>query len=354
MVFASATHGIRPTNDKEHTKVSGPVERLQAIEAVTTYSPSSEPLNFSKVKVGDFFASNVFSRAVMKQRLPKAVYQSVIRTIDEGTELDPSVADIVASAMKDWAIEKGATHYAHVFFPLTGLTAEKHDSFLSPDGEGGAITEFSGKQLIQGEPDGSSFPSGGIRATFEARGYTIWDVTSPAYILENPNGTTLCIPTAFVSWTGEALDKKTPVLRSMQALNKQAQRVLKLFGHTDGAFVASTAGPEQEYFLIDRHFFFARPDLFTCGRSLFGAKPPKGQEFEDHYFGAIPERVLAFMLEVERELYKLGIPIKTRHNEVAPGQYEIAPIFESANLATDHQQLIMITLKRVAEKYGMA
>jgi glutamine synthetase len=290
----------------------------------------------------------------MKNRLPKQVYKSLMKTIKSGTKLDPTTADIVALAMKDWAIEKGATHYAHVFFPLTGLTAEKHDSFLAPDGDGGALAEFSGKQLIQGEPDGSSFPSGGIRATFEARGYTIWDVTSPAYILENPNGTTLCIPTAFVSWTGEALDKKTPVLRSMQALNKQAQRILKLFGHTDEAFVASTAGPEQEYFLVDRHFYFSRPDLFTCGRSLFGAKPPKGQEFEDHYFGAIPERVLAFMLEVERDLYKLGIPVKTRHNEVAPGQYEIAPVFESANLATDHQQLIMTTLKRVAEKYGMA
>jgi glutamine synthetase len=278
----------------------------------------------------------------------------LIKTIESGEKLDPSTADVVAAAMKDWAIEKGATHYAHVFFPLTGLTAEKHDSFLAPDGEGGAMAEFSGKALIQGEPDGSSFPSGGIRATFEARGYTIWDVTSPAYILENPNGTTLCIPTAFVSWTGEALDKKTPVLRSMQALNKQAQRILTLFGKTDGAFVASTAGPEQEYFLIDRNFYFSRPDLFTCGRTLFGAKPPKGQEFEDHYFGAIPERVLGFMLEVERELYKLGIPVKTRHNEVAPAQYEIAPTFESANLAADHQQLTMITMKRVAEKYGMA
>ena len=215
----------------------------------------------------------------------------MIKTIEAGEKLDPETADVVAAAMKDWAIEKGATHYAHVFFPLTGLTAEKHDSFLSPDGDGGAMAEFSGKQLIQGEPDGSSFPSGGIRATFEARGYTIWDVTSPAYILENPNGTTLCIPTAFVSWTGEALDKKTPLLRSMQALNGQAQRILKLFGKTDGAFVASTAGPEQEYFLIDRHFFFARPDLLNAGRTLFGAKPPKGQEFEDHYFGAIPERV---------------------------------------------------------------
>jgi glutamine synthetase len=328
--------------------------RMAAISAVTNWRPISPPLNFNETPAHELFSSNVFGPAVMKARLPKPVYKSVMKTIESGTKLDPSIADIVASAMKDWAIEKGATHYAHVFYPLTGRTAEKHDSFLSPDGEGGAIAEFSGKQLIQGEPDGSSFPTGGIRATFEARGYTIWDVTSPAYILENPNGTTLCIPTAFVSWTGEALDKKTPVLRSMQALNKQAQRILKLFGHADEAFVASTAGPEQEYFLVDRHFYFSRPDLFTCGRTLFGAKPPKGQEFEDHYFGAIPERVLAFMLEVERELYKLGIPVKTRHNEVAPGQYEIAPVFESANLATDHQQLVMITLKRVAEKYGMA
>jgi glutamine synthetase len=327
---------------------------MAAISAVTNWRPISPPLNFADTPMQEIFSANVFSPSVMRNRLPKAVYKSLMKTIKSGTKLDPSTADIVALAMKDWAIEKGATHYAHVFFPLTGITAEKHDSFLSPDGDGGALAEFSGQQLIQGEPDGSSFPSGGIRATFEARGYTIWDVTSPAYILENPNGTTLCIPTAFVSWTGEALDKKTPVLRSMQALNKQAQRILKLFGHTDGAFVASTAGPEQEYFLIDRHFYFARPDLFTCGRSLFGAKPPKGQEFEDHYFGAIPERVLAFMLEVERDLYKLGIPVKTRHNEVAPGQYEIAPVFESANLATDHQQLTMITLKRVAEKYGMA
>ena len=328
--------------------------RMAAISAVTNWRPISPPLNFNETPAHEIFSSNVFGPAVMKARLPKPVYKSVMKTIESGAKLDPSLADMVASAMKDWAIEKGATHYAHVFYPLTGLTAEKHDSFLSPDGDGGAIAEFSGKQLIQGEPDGSSFPTGGIRATFEARGYTIWDVTSPAYILENPNGTTLCIPTAFVSWTGEALDKKTPVLRSMQALNKQAQRILKLFGHADEAFVASTAGPEQEYFLVDRHFYFARPDLFTCGRTLFGAKPPKGQEFEDHYFGAIPERVLAFMLEVERELYKLGIPVKTRHNEVAPGQYEIAPVFESANLATDHQQLIMTTLKRVAEKYGMA
>ncbi|HEY3969370.1 MAG TPA: glutamine synthetase III [Planctomycetaceae bacterium] len=327
--------------------------RLSAIAAVTNYKPLSHPMNFTETPASELYASNIFSKGVMKERLPKAVFKSVQKTIEAGAKLDPSIADFVASAMKDWAIERGATHYAHVFYPLTGLTAEKHDSFLSPDGDGGALTEFSGRQLIQGEPDGSSFPSGGIRATFEARGYTIWDVTSPAYILENPNGTTLCIPTAFVSWTGEALDKKTPVLRSMQALNKQVQRILKLFGHTDGALVSSTAGPEQEYFLIDRNFFFARPDLLNAGRTLFGAKPPKGQEFEDHYFGAIPERVLAFMLESERELYKLGIPVKTRHNEVAPSQYEIAPVFETANLATDHQHMVMLTLKRVAEKYGM-
>jgi glutamine synthetase len=240
-----------------------------------------------------------------------------------------------------------------VFYPLTGLTAEKHDSLLSPNGDGSAIAEFSGDQLIQGEPDGSSFPTGGIRPTFEARGYTAWDVTSPAYILENPNGTTLCIPTAFVSWTGEALDKKTPVLRSMKALNGQAQRVLKLFGHDDGAIVKATAGPEQEYFLIDQNFYLARPDLLTAGRTLFGAKPPKGQEFDDHYFGAIPERVLACMLETERELFKLGVPVKTRHNEVAPGQYEMAPVHENANVATDHQQLVMLTLKRVAARYGL-
>ena len=266
----------------------GASARQAAIAAVTSYKPQSPPLDFSETPTQDVFAANVFNKAVMMDRLPKPIYKSLMATVESGEALDSTVADIVASAMKDWAIDKGATHYAHVFFPLTGATAEKHDSFLSPDGEGGAIAEFSGSQLIQGEPDGSSFPTGGIRQTFEARGYTIWDVTSPAYILENPNGTTLCIPTAFVSWTGEALDKKTPVLRSMQALNRQAQRILKVFGHDDEAFVASTAGPEQEYFLIDRNFFFARPDLVSAGRTLFGAKPPKGQEFDDHYFGAIP------------------------------------------------------------------
>nr|WP_040770340.1 glutamine synthetase III [Rhodopirellula maiorica] len=342
-----------PTSNGSAATPPGLSPRLSAIAAVTGYKTSTPAMDFSETPMQDLFCANVFSKKVMQERLPKPVFKSLMKTIESGEKLDPTVADAVASAMKDWALSKGATHYAHVFYPLTGATAEKHDSFLSPDGDGGSIAEFSGSQLIQGEPDGSSFPTGGIRQTFEARGYTIWDVTSPAYILENPNGTTLCIPTAFVSWTGEALDKKTPVLRSMQALNKQALRILKLFGHDDGAFVASTAGPEQEYFLIDRHFYFARPDLVNAGRTLFGAKPPKGQEFDDHYFGAIPERVLAFMLESERELFKLGIPVKTRHNEVAPGQYEIAPMFESANLATDHQQLLMTTLKRLAEKHGM-
>jgi glutamine synthetase len=327
--------------------------RLQAISAVTNYMPQSPPLDFSKTQAHEVFGSNVFSIAEMRKRLPKPVFKSVKRTIETGEKLDPSVADIVASAMKDWAISKGATHYAHVFQPLTGITAEKHDAFLVPDSDGGAVTEFTGKQLVQGEPDASSFPSGGIRSTFEARGYTAWDATSPAYILENPNGTTLCIPTAFVSWTGEVLDKKTPLLRSMKAINIQATRVLKLFGHKEISMVVSTAGPEQEYFLIDRNFFFARPDLLNAGRTLFGAKPPKGQEFEDQYFGSIPERVLAFMMDAEREMFKLGIPVKTRHNEVAPSQYEIAPIYENANVAVDHQQLTMLTLRRVAQKYGM-
>ena len=330
------------------------IARHDAVAAVTNYKPFEKPLDFSKTPSNQLFGANVFSDAVMKKRLPDAVYKAMRRTIDQGAKLDVSVADVVAKAMRDWAIEKGATHYAHVFYPLTGLTAEKHDSFLDPDGKGGVVASFSAKQLIQGEPDASSFPSGGIRATFEARGYTAWDVTSPAYILENPNGTTLCIPTAFCSWTGEALDKKVPLLRSMQALNIQARRVLSLFGNKNPGLVFSTAGCEQEYFLIDRNFFFARPDLISAGRTLFGAKPPKGQELEDQYFGAIPERVLACMLDAERELYKLGVPVKTRHNEVAPAQYELAPVYENANLATDHQYLVMITLQRVAQKYGMS
>ncbi|HLV66942.1 MAG TPA: glutamine synthetase III, partial [Polyangiaceae bacterium] len=326
----------------------GSTVRQQAVSSIVDgKGPVRSDMN--GVPADKLFGTNVFGPAEMKAHLPKDVYRSLKRTIERGATLDPAIADVVASAMKDWAVSRGATHYAHVFYPLTGLTAEKHDSFLVPDGEGGALTEFSGKALIQGEPDASSFPSGGIRATFEARGYTAWDVTSPAYILD---GNTLCIPTAFVSWTGEALDKKTPLLRSMQALNVQAQRVLKLFGHENPDRIVSYAGAEQEYFLVDRKFYYARPDLLAAGRTLFGAKPPKGQEFEDHYFGAIPERVLAYMVDMEQELFKLGIPVKTRHNEVAPGQFEVAPVFESANIASDHQQLVMLTMRKVAERHG--
>jgi glutamine synthetase len=327
----------------------GKTVRQQAVTSIAT--KVSVPFSSGTTKTPEeLYGSDVFGLAVMRAHLPKHVYKSLKRTIDTGAALDPSTADVVAAAMKDWAVSKGATHYAHVFQPLTGATAEKHDSFLSPDGEGGALSEFSGKALVQGEPDASSFPHGGIRSTFEARGYTAWDVTSPAYVLQ---GTTLCIPTAFISWTGEALDKKTPILRSMQALNTQAARILKLFGHESIDKVVSYAGAEQEYFLIDRQFYLARPDIIAAGRSLFGAKPPKGQEFEDHYFGAIPERVYAFMCEAEHELFKLGIPAKTRHNEVAPGQFEIAPVFENGNVATDHQQLVMTVMKRVAERHGM-
>lgn len=332
--------------------MNGNQARQNAIESINASGLSESTFDFQDQPTSSVWGDNVFCLTEMAERLPKSVYKSLKKTIAEGGKLDITVADAVAEAMKTWAIDKGATHYAHVFYPLTGLTAEKHDSFFDPDTNGGTISGFEGKILIQGEPDGSSFPSGGIRQTFEARGYTIWDVTSPAYIMENPNGATLCIPTAFVSWTGEALDKKTPVLRSMQSLNEQAQRVLKFFD-TSGAFVSSTAGAEQEYFLIDKSFYYARPDLLASGRTLFGAAPPKGQEFDDHYFGAIPDRVLACMFDVERELFKLGIPAKTRHNEVAPGQYELAPVFEFANIATDHQQLIMTTLRKVAEKYGM-
>jgi len=333
--------------------MSGIQARLNAISAVINYKPAHAPLNFHETKPTEIFGSNVFNDKIMKDRLPKAVYKSLRKTIELGEKLDPSIADVVANTMKDWAIEKGATHFTHVFFPLTGMTAEKHDAFLVPDGKGGALAEFSGKLLIQGEPDASSFPSGGLRSTFEARGYTAWDVTSPAYILENPNGTFLCIPTAFVSWTGEALDKKTPLLRSHQALNVQAKRILKLFGVETKLPITSFAGPEQEYFLIDRNFVFSRPDLLIAGRTLFGAKSAKGQEFEDQYFGVVPRRVLSFMMEVERELFKLGVPVKTRHNEVAPSQFEIAPIYEQGNLATDHNQMVMTTMRSVAKRYGM-
>ena len=300
------------------------------------------------------FASNVFSPAVQRHRLPKHVYRALQQTLAHGEALDTSLADAVAQAMKEWAMERGATHYTHWFQPLTGSTAEKHDSFYAPTGEGTAIAEFSGKELIQGEPDASSFPTGGIRATFEARGYTAWDPTSPAFILENPNGALLCIPTAFTSWTGEALDHKIPLLRSMDALSGAAIRALEQLGSLDGARrVFTTVGPEQEYFLIDEQYFFERPDLVTTGRTLFGAKPPKGHELDDHYFGSIPERILACMLETEQELAKLGVPVKTRHNEVAPNQYEIAPIFENSNVGSDHQQLTMQVMQNVARRYGL-
>ncbi len=299
------------------------------------------------------FGANVFSPAVQRHRLPKHVYKALQRTLAHGEALDTSLADQVAQAMKEWAMEKGATHYTHWFQPLTGSTAEKHDSFYAPVGDGTAIAEFSGDELIQGEPDASSFPTGGIRATFEARGYTAWDPTSPAFILENPNGALLCIPTAFTSWTGEALDHKIPLLRSMDALSGAAIRALRLLGDEESRRVFTTVGPEQEYFLIDEQYYFERPDLLTTGRTLFGAKPPKGHELDDHYFGSIPERILACMLETEMELAKLGVPIKTRHNEVAPNQYEIAPVFENSNVGSDHQQLTMQVMQNVARRYGL-
>ena len=328
--------------------------RHDAVLSIIRWKSDAPAFNYLETSADKLFGHNVFTDEEQRERLPKNVYRKLQRTITHGDALDPAVADAVATAMKEWALERGATHYTHWFQPLTGLTAEKHDSFLVPTGGGRAVTEFSGSALIQGEPDASSFPSGGLRATFEARGYTAWDATSPAFIRENANGTVLCIPTAFASWTGEALDAKTPLLRSEHALSRQAMRILALFGnHVNVNKVITTVGAEQEYFLIDSHFYFARPDLVTCGRTLFGARPPKGQQLEDHYFGAIPQRVLACMLEVERDLYKLGVPVKTRHNEVAPAQYEIAPIFEHANIAADHQMLTMSTLQRVAHKYGM-
>jgi glutamine synthetase len=298
------------------------------------------------------FGDNVFSIAVQRQRLPKGQFRQLEATVAKGEPLEPALADAVASAMREWAMERGATHYTHWFQPLTNSTAEKHDSFYGPTGDGTALAEFSGKELIQGEPDASSFPSGGIRSTFEARGYTAWDPSSPAFILENPNGALLCIPTAFTSWSGEALDNKIPLLRSMDALSRSAVRALGLLGE-NVQHVYTTVGPEQEYFLVDEQYFFERPDLVTTGRTLFGAKPPKGQELDDHYFGSIPERVLAYMLETEQELSKLGVPIKTRHNEVAPGQYEVAPIFENSNIGADHQQLTMQIMQNVARRYGL-
>lgn len=297
----------------------------------------------------EVFGSSVFNDATMRERLPKATYKALKKTIDEGTPLLPQVAEVVANAMKDWAIEKGATHYTHWFQPMTGITAEKHDSFISPTDDGKVIMEFSGKELIKGEPDASSFPSGGLRATFEARGYTAWDCTSPAFIKES----TLYIPTAFCSYTGEVLDKKTPLLRSMEVLSKQALRILRVFGNTTATRVITTVGPEQEYFLVDKELFDQRKDLIYTGRTLFGAKPPKGQEMEDHYFGTLKERISAFMKELDQDLWKLGVSAKTKHNEVAPAQHELAPIYGTTNVATDHNHLIMDTLKKVALRHGL-
>ncbi len=325
----------------------------EAIKGIRSWAMTEGRIAHTPANVKDTFGARVFSDKVQQARLPKPAYKALRDTITRGEALDASTADAVASALKDWAVEHGASHFTHWFQPLTGITAEKHDSFYGPTADGRALAEFSGKELVRGEPDASSFPSGGIRSTFEARGYTAWDPTSPPWLLVHSNSATLVIPTAFVSWTGAALDKKTPLLRSMEALSAQAVRVLKLFGST-ASRVTATFGPEQEYFLIDSNFYFARPDLLNAGRTLFGARPPKGQELEDQYFGSIPERVLAFMADAEAELYKCGVPIKTRHNEVAPSQYEVAPIFESANVATDHQMMTMETLKRVAPKYGLA
>ncbi|HEU5255735.1 MAG TPA: glutamine synthetase III [Vicinamibacterales bacterium] len=331
----------------------GSAALAEAARSIRDWSMANRTASITPSKTAEQFGSLVFNDKEQKARLPKSAYTALRATITRGQPLDVSTADAIASALKDWAVEHGATHYTHWFQPLTGITAEKHDSFLSPTTEGTAITEFRGKELIKGEPDASSFPSGGMRSTFEARGYTAWDPTSPPWLHVNGNSVTLVIPTAFVSWTGEALDKKTPLLRSMEAVSKQAVRVLKLFG-SSAERVFATCGPEQEYFLIDRNFYFARPDLINAGRTLFGATPPKGQELEDQYFGSIPERVLACMAEVELELYKTGVPVKTRHNEVAPSQYEIAPVFENANVAADHQMMTMEMLKKIAPKYGLA
>jgi glutamine synthetase len=330
--------------------MSGNALRSQAIRQITEREkmPSKLPS-----RLEELWAVDVFTLSKMQACLPKDVFKSLKKTIKEGNKLDISVAGVVAAAMKDWAISKGALYYSHVFYPMTNITAEKHDGFISPQGDGSVITEFTGKLLVQGEPDGSSFPNGGIRNTSAARGYTAWDVTSPAYVMETDNGVTLCIPTVFVSWTGEALDKKTPLLRSNAAVSKSAIRLLKLLGNSEVAPLNSSCGAEQEYFLVDTHFANARPDLLMTGRTLFGLSSAKGQQFEDHYFGAIPERVQVFMQDVEERLYRLGIPAKTRHNEVAPGQFEIAPVYEAANVASDHQQMIMTLLRMVAKKHGL-
>ena len=324
--------------------------RVQAIQDITKRTlPEPKPSE----SLESLWATDVFTLAKMQSHLPKPVFKSLKKTIQAGGALDVGMADVVAAAMKEWALAKGALYYAHVFYPLTNATAEKHDGFIAVQSDGSVIAEFSGKVLVQGEPDGSSFPNGGLRNTFEARGYTAWDVTSPAYIMQTANGSTLCIPTVFVSWNGEALDKKTPLLRSNAAMSKAATRVLSLLGHEDIAQINASCGAEQEYFLVDAAFAAARPDLLLAGRTLFGKPPAKAQQFDDHYFGAIPERVQIFMQEVEERLYRLGIPAKTRHNEVAPGQFEIAPFFESANVASDHQQLTMTVLRNTAKRHGL-
>ncbi len=329
--------------------MSGNESRFAAISQITDREilPPKTPS-----RLEELWATDVFTLNKMQACLPKDVFKAIKKTVQTGGKLDVSVAGVVAAAMKDWAISKGALYYAHVFYPMTNITAEKHDGFISVQSDGSVITEFTGKVLVQGEPDGSSFPNGGIRSTFEARGYTAWDVTSPAYVMKTDNGVTLCIPTVFISWTGEALDKKTPLLRSNAAMSHAATRLLKLLGHSEVAPVNSSCGAEQEYFLIDSHFANSRPDILLTGRTLFGRPAAKGQQFDDHYFGAIPERVQVFMQDVEERMYRLGIPAKTRHNEVAPGQFEIAPFFEAANVASDHQQMTMTILKNTAKKHG--
>tara|TARA_R110000823_G_scaffold139607_4_gene269498 strand:+ start:40859 stop:43033 length:2175 start_codon:yes stop_codon:yes gene_type:complete len=329
--------------------VSANASRLQAIQQISNRTP----LPIEKTKfLGDIWAEDVFNLDRMEWALSKTAYKAIKKTVQTGEPLDPATADIVAAAMKEWAVSKGAKFFSHIFYPMTNITAEKHDGFIVTDSEGGAITEFSGSLLIKGEPDGSSFPNGSLRMTNAARGYTAWDPTSPAFIMQTDNGATLMIPSVFMSWTGEALDKKIPLLRSNAAMNTAAQRVLRLMGETEIATLNSSCGAEQEYFLVDSHFANRRPDLLLAGRTLFGAPPAKGQEFDDHYFGAIPARVQVFMQDYEDQLYKLGIPAKTHHNEVAPGQFEIAPYFESANVAADHQQLMMTLMKATAKKHG--
>lgn len=328
-------------------------DRRQALQNIIARKTVSSSADYVRTPMAEVFGANVFSRSVMRTFLPKAAFKTLVRLLDHGEPLDPALADIVANAMKDWAIARGATHFSHWFQPMTGSTAEKHDAFLVSTGDEGAILEFSGKVLVQGEPDASSFPSGGIRSTFEARGYTGWDPTSPAFLMEGISGKTLCIPTVFCSYSGHALDKKAPLLRSLEAIDKQAVRLLNILGNKHARRVSCTVGPEQEYFLIDESYYFLRPDLINAGRALFGARPPKGQEMEDHYWGSIKERVLSFMMDAEYELYKLGVPVKTRHNEVAPAQFEVAPVFETCNVATDHNMLVMEVFRKTAQKHGL-